>query len=93
MSKTILIAYFSRAGNNYVNGSILNLPVGNTEIAAKMIEEMTGGNLFKIIPVKKYSEDYRICTEEAQRELQAAIRPELAEKLDSIESYDTIILG
>ena len=31
-----LIAYFSRAGENYVNGNILNLSVGNTELAAKM---------------------------------------------------------
>jgi hypothetical protein len=26
-----LIAYFSRKGNNYVGGSIVNLPIGNTE--------------------------------------------------------------
>ena len=37
-----LIAYFSRPGNNYVNGQIVNLPVGNTEVVAKMIREMTG---------------------------------------------------
>ena len=42
-----LIAYFSRPGNNYVNGQIVNLPVGNTEVAAKMIREMTGGDLFQ----------------------------------------------
>ena len=39
-----LIAYFSRAGNNYVGGKIVNLPVGNTEVVAKMIQEMTGGD-------------------------------------------------
>ncbi|MFA4859348.1 hypothetical protein [Methanoregula sp.] len=26
-----LIAYFSRPGNNYVGGTIVNLPIGNTE--------------------------------------------------------------
>jgi hypothetical protein len=26
----ILAAYFTRAGNNYVSGKIVNLPVGNT---------------------------------------------------------------
>ena len=93
MSKTILIAYFSRPGNNYVNGKIINLPVGNTEVAAKKIQEMTGGDLFKINQVNKYSEDYHTCTEEAQRELRAEARPELAEKLDSIDGFDTIILG
>ena len=38
----ILAVYFSRAGNNYVSGKIVNLPVGNTEVVAKMIQEMTG---------------------------------------------------
>ena len=42
-----LIAYFSRAGENYVNGNILNLSVGNTELAAKIIQEVTGADLFQ----------------------------------------------
>lgn len=29
-----VIIYFSREGNNYVNGSIKNLVVGNTGVAA-----------------------------------------------------------
>jgi flavodoxin len=53
-----LIAFFSRPGNNYVNGSIVNLPVGNTEIVAKMIREMTGGDLFHIEAVNAYPGDY-----------------------------------
>jgi len=93
LKKTILIAYFTRSGNNYVNGSIINLSLGNTEVVAKKIKEMTGGELFKISPVKKYSEDYHICTEEAQHELRASDRPELAEKLNSVGNYDTIFLG
>ncbi len=35
-----LIAYYSREGNNYVGGKIVNLPIGNTEVVAKMIQEM-----------------------------------------------------
>jgi flavodoxin len=95
MNNAILIAYFSRPGDNYVNGSIVNLPVGNTEVAAKKIKEMTmtGGDLFKISPAKKYPEDYRKCTEEAQHELYTNVRPKLAEKLDNIDGYDTVILG
>jgi flavodoxin len=93
MNNKILIAYFSRAGNNYVGGSIVNLPVGNTEVAALMIEQLTGGTLFKIDPVKKYSNDYTRCTEEAQNEIRTNARPELSEYLDNIDDYDTIILG
>jgi len=93
MKKSILIAYFSRSGNNYMNGSIVNLPVGNTEVAAKKIQEMTGGELFKINQVSKYSEDYNTCTEEAQHELRTNARPELSEKLGSLDDFETIILG
>ena len=35
---TILVAYFSRSGMNYVGGAIKNLPVGNTEAAEKRIQ-------------------------------------------------------
>lgn len=49
-----LIVYFSRSGNNYVSGRIVNLEVGNTKIAAKMIRDMTGGELFEIVPVEKW---------------------------------------
>ena len=48
MAKT-LIAFFSRAEENYVNGMLKRLPVGNTEIAAGMVRELTDGDLFKVI--------------------------------------------
>lgn len=44
----ILIAYFSRPGDNYVNGAIVNLPVGNTRVLAYLIQEMTKGDIFQI---------------------------------------------
>ena len=34
----ILIAYYSRRGENYVNGSIRNLALGNTEVMASKIK-------------------------------------------------------
>lgn len=55
-----LIAYFSRKGNNYAGGSIVNLPVGNTEAAAKKIQAITDGDLFEIQTVHSYSEDYTV---------------------------------
>jgi flavodoxin len=89
----ILVAYFSRAGNNYVGGGIVNLNVGNTEIAMKMIAQLTGGKLFKINPVEKYSSDYTSCTKEAQKDLRENARPELTEYLESVDEFDTVILG
>lgn len=42
MKSKILIAYSSRPESNYAEGSIINLPVGNTEVAAHMIAGHTG---------------------------------------------------
>ena len=87
-----LIVYFSRSGNNYVNGSIVNLPTGNTEIIAGFIHELTGAELFKLEPVKKYSADYTECTNEAKRELNSGARPEVVSYPEKIDA-DTIYLG
>jgi flavodoxin len=88
-----LIAYFSRNGNNYLDGRIVNLPVGNTEVAAKAIQSLAGGDLFHIDPVKAYPADYTEATEVAQRELSRNERPGLKGQLDSLETYDVIFLG
>ena len=87
-----IIIYFSREGNNYVNGSIVNLKTGNTEIAANFIHELTGAEMFKISPAKSYSLDYTECTKEAQAELRANARPAV-KALPDISGYDTVYLG
>ena len=56
-----LIAYFSRAGENYFSGALRTVPVGNTELAARMLRELTGAALFKIEPLLPYSDDYNEC--------------------------------
>ena len=88
-----LIAYFSREGNNYVNGSIKNLAKGNTEIIAEFISEITGAELFKLEPLKKYALDYNECINEAKREQHANARPELANYPANLDAYDIIYLG
>ena len=40
MAKKVLIAYYSRRGENYVNGSIRNLKLGNTEVVAQKIKAL-----------------------------------------------------
>ena len=44
-----LSAYFSRADENYTSDGIKNLSVGNTEVVANIIHDLTGADLFKII--------------------------------------------
>jgi len=88
-----LIAYFSRKGNNYVSGSIVNLPIGNTEVIAKKIQELTGSDMFQIKTVKSYPEDYTETTNIAQEETRKNARLELTEIVDDMDSYDVIYLG
>lgn len=88
-----LIAYFSRTGENYVSGAIKTLTVGNTEIIAKMIAEITDGDLFQIVPIQAYSNDYNECIAEAQDDQRRDARPELKIHLDNLDKYDTIYLG
>ena len=90
---TSLILYFSRKGDNYVNGTIKNLPVGNTEAAAQMISKRTGAELFKIEPCVPYSEDYSECLEEAMQDQKRRARPELKAYPTHLTDYDTIYLG
>ena len=88
-----LIAYFSRKGNNYVGGSIVNLPIGNTEVIAKKIQELTGSDTFEIKTIKSYPEDYTETTNVAKEELSNNSRPELTEIVDDMDSYDVIYIG
>lgn len=39
----ILIAFYSRAGENYFGGAYRRISAGNTEKAAGMLAELTGG--------------------------------------------------
>ena len=87
-----LIIYYSRTGENYVNGSIQKLSKGNTEICAEFIQKGVGGDLFEIKTVKTYAADYYACIEDAKQELHADARPELTEYLDSIAEYDNIFV-
>ena len=74
-NKKSLIAYYSRKGNNYLNGSIVYLEVGNTEVVAKIIQEQTGGDLVEIDKVKTYPEDYTEMTNVAMEEKRKNTRP------------------
>ena len=88
-----LIVFYSRGDENYVNGQIKTLTVGNTEIAANIIHELTGADMFKINQVVPYSKDYNECIAEAQTHQKQNARPELKAYPESIEGYDTIYLG
>ena len=87
-----LILYYSRKGENYVNGSVRNIEKGNTEIAAEFIEKTVGGDLFEIETVKPYAASYMECIDEAKKELREQARPELKKYIEDISDYDNIFV-
>ena len=88
-----LILYYSRKGENYVNGSITTISKGNTERVAEFIQKAVGGDLFEIDTVKPYSASYMTCINEAKAEQKANARPEVKHLPESLEDYDTIFIG
>ena len=45
-----LIAFYSRAGENHVDGETKYLETGNTKIAAGIIQKITGADMVEIVP-------------------------------------------
>ena len=92
MAKT-LIAFFSRADENYFGGAMRYVKVGNTEIVAGIIKDLVPADTFKIEMKNPYSPVYMTCIEEAKKDLRAKTRPELVSMPESIDEYDTVILA
>lgn len=85
-----LVAYFSRAGENYGVGVIEK---GNTEIVAEMIADEVGADTFRIQTGNAYPESYDECTEAARQERDQGARPELTSTVANMDDYDVVYLG
>ena len=83
MAKT-LIAFFSRADENYFGGAMRYVKVGNTEIVAGIIKDLIPADSFKIEMKNPYSPVYMTCIEEAKKDLRAKARPALVSVPESI---------
>lgn len=88
-----LVAFYSRADENYFGGQYRYIEVGNTEKVADMISEITGADLFKIEQKDAYSANYQECIAEAKKDLQENKRPEVLNLPANLDAYDEIYLG
>ena len=88
-----LIAFYSRADENYVNGMLKHLETGNTEIVANYLQQITGADLFKIEQKVPYAKGYNDCIAQAQEDQRQGKHPELVRYPEQIEQYDEIYLG
>ena len=86
----VLVVYFSRIGEQYNVGVIEE---GNTAIAAKMIAEQTGADLYEIIPEIDYPYTHMGLLDIARQELNSNARPAIKDPLTDLSQYNMIFIG
>lgn len=91
--RRILLAYFSRPGENYYYGGRRNLRTGNTEVLARTIREHLTCDVYRIRATDPYPEDYEQTVARNVREQDADARPAITDLPASIDRYDTVLLA
>ena len=86
----VLVVYFSKTGENYNVGEV---EVGNTAMMASYIKEYLNADSFEIVPVNPYPDDYKETTDQASKEQSDNARPEIKNRIDNFDNYDTIFIG
>ncbi|MBK3578459.1 hypothetical protein JHN63_32595 [Streptomyces sp. MBT65] len=92
-ARTVLLAYFSRPGENYYNGGRRTIEVGNTEVLARMIADRIDCDVHRIRAADPYPSGYDATVRRNVREQDIDARPVVANSLASLGRYDTILLG
>ncbi len=87
-----LIIYFSHAGENYFSGKIKEIEIGNVKSTALIIKDIVDVDMFELIEVDKYPNNYSLCTKRAKEELLNNCRIAYLNDID-ISNYDCIYLG
>ncbi len=91
--RKVLLAYFSRPGENYYYGGRIYLKVGNTEVVARMISRLIRCDVYRIQAASPYPHDYEQTVARNVREQAANARPRIGNPLPSIERYDVVLLA
>ena len=89
----VLLAYFSRPGENYYYGDRINLEVGNTQVVAEMIAAAASVDVYRIEAADPYPDDYEETVARNVREEDSDARPAIANPLPDLARYDTVLLG
>ena len=88
-----LVVYFSRVGENSVNGQTQVIKKGFTEILAEKISAEKAAPMFKIEPVEPYPFSYEECVKRSRREDETGERVPYLNPLPNLDEYDVIYLG
>ena len=91
-NKKALVAFFSRTGENFFPGGMRYIDKGNTHIAAEILADIVGADMFEIKSSDGYSDVYKECVAQAVAEYKSNARPALQEDID-ISKYEVIYVG
>ncbi|MGY0062687.1 flavodoxin [Streptomyces sp. LZ34] len=89
----VLLAYFSRPGENYYYGDRTTLKIGNTEVTARKIRDLIICDVYRIEATDAYPESYDATVKRNVREQDADARPAIKGALPDLDRYDTGLLG
>lgn len=89
----VLLAYFSRAGENYWNGGRRVLDTGNTEVLANLIRDRIDCDVYRIEAADPYSDRYDPTVQRNVEEQNSDARPEIANPIPNLADYDAVLLG
>ncbi|WP_137844236.1 flavodoxin [Microbacterium sp. 2FI] len=89
----VLLAYFSRPGENYYYGDRIALETGNTQVVAEMIAATASVDIYRIEAADPYPEDYEATVARNVQEENVDARPAIANPLPDLTPYDTVLLG
>lgn len=88
-----VIIYFSRAGENYINGQKQMISIGNTAVLAEKISSQLAISAFQLSPKIPYSDNYDEAVQAAEKEKNAAARVDYEELPIDLTQVDTVFLG
>lgn len=74
-----LVAYFSHSGS--------------TAVIANQIHEIIDSDIFEIVPVNSYPNDYSVVVDWAKQEQKNDCRPQIETEIGNMDSYDVIFVG
>lgn len=103
-SRSILIAFFSLAGNTEdvdaidatTSASLVldnNRLVGTTEYVANLIQSVTGGEKHEIHTIELYPNDFNAVINQNHQEVAEGFLPQLKGSAGNLDQYDTVLIG
>lgn len=88
-----IILYFSRKGENLIDGQIKVLVKGNTKALAEKISRKLNVPVFEIAPVDNYPYSYQETLKIVESEKNEHVQPEYKPLKIDLDTIDTLFLG